>query len=234
MATQCGVAGCDRPIHRASGYCRRHHYRLITHGDPEGGGPLRNTQHELICTVPGCDKPYLAKGLCSTHYARRAAHGDPMYQREHIEKAPCVVRGCSNLQKAAGYCGMHYQRAKKHGDPEKSLRGPIGKGGMSTKGYRILYLPDHPNASKTGRIPEHRFVMSEMLGRPLLASETVHHKNGNKLDNRPENLELWVQNHMSGQRVDDLLQWARDVIARYSELEQNAHFQFIEADSRRD
>jgi len=65
---------------------------------------------------------------------------------------------------------------------------------------------------------EHRHVMEVTLGRPLFPGENVHHINGDRLDNRPENLELWVTRQPHGQRVEDILAWAHEVIARYGSV----------------
>jgi hypothetical protein len=58
---------------------------------------------------------------------------------------------------------------------------------------------------KTNGVLEHRAVMMEMIGRPLVRGETVHHKNGLKRDNRPANLELWFTPQPGGQRIHDLI-----------------------------
>ena len=87
---------------------------------------------------------------------------------------------------------------------------------MNADGYVMVWCPEHPAAYRpTNRLPEHRLVMERILGRLLLPGENVHHKNGVRDDNRPENLELWVTQQPKGQRVEDVLAWAHELIDRY-------------------
>jgi hypothetical protein len=100
----------------------------------------------------------------------------------------------------------------------------------SLGGYILIYEPTHPNANSTGYVGEHRKVMSDCLGRPLHRWEEVHHKNGNRSDNRLVkghelhcpgdccNLELWSKSHLPGQRVSDMLAWATKFLVEYAVL----------------
>ena len=80
-----------------------------------------------------------------------------------------------------------------------------------SNGYRFLSIRGHPNADKDGYIAEHRYVMSQILGRPLKSNEDVHHKNKNRSDNRPENLQLYTD---SSHMVEHRKEYQESIIGR--------------------
>lgn len=87
---------------------------------------------------------------------------------------------------------------------------------MNPSGYVYLSgFQEHPNSNAVGQISEHILVMSQKLGRPLVKGENVHHLNGQRDDNRPENLELWSRVQPPGQRVEDKIQWAIELLKLY-------------------
>lgn len=106
---------------------------------------------------------------------------------------------------------MHYGRLRTNGDvgPAQPMRAPSGTGTIDAYGYRYFVVGGK-------RVPEHRMVMERVLGRPLLPSENVHHINGQRADNRPENLELWTRSQPSGQRVVDKVAWAVELLETYA------------------
>lgn len=102
--------------------------------------------------------------------------------------------GCekSTLERRAAQLGLRKARTGPKNGP---LHVGRWKGGRThRKGYAYLYKPDHPCAINGRYVAEHRYVMEQIIGRLLLPGEVVHHKDGNRLNNDPANLELFASN----------------------------------------
>jgi hypothetical protein len=88
------------------------------------------------------------------------------------------------------------------------------KGGRTRHkaGYVMVKTVGHPRGGRGGYVFEHILIAEEILGRHLEAGESIHHRNGVKDDNHPENLELWTRPQPTGIRVSDAIEWARSIL----------------------
>ena len=116
-----------------------------------------------------------------------------IFDRQHGKLRAYCSRSCAMVARGAG-------KVANYSGTELAVRAP-GKW-RTTHGYTSLKVDGK-------KVLEHRIVMEQKIGRKLLPSERVHHINGVRDDNRPENLELWISKGSSkkdpaGQRLEDL------------------------------
>lgn len=127
-----------------------------------------------------------------------------------LKKCPeCRENACALNASMCRECYFRFAVRENH--PRWAGGRSIQKGYVYLSGFR-----GHPSANSSGNVREHTLVMESILGRSLLPHESVHHKNGNRSDNRPSNLELWSKSQPAGQRVEDKLEWALSIIETYA------------------
>lgn len=140
---------------------------------------------------------------CEREYKPSSRHKDCPKCRAKKQKTPCTSCGELSNRKHKKCINCHNGAG-----PES----PSWKGGKTRhqKGYIRSWVPGK------GYVFEHVTVMEDMIGRPLLEGENVHHKNGIKDDNRPKNLELWTRPQPAGIRVEDAIEHAVEVLQLYA------------------
>lgn len=172
--------------------------------------PPTNSVKSRFCSVPCKNEAAKTRDLS---LGRRLA----------TVKNKCVACGTlfSPFKKDAKFCSQPcshkgYKKTWRRGADHGHWRG----GKHLSNGYvLVLDFEKEKNKGASSYSFEHRLVMENHIGRKLLPSETVHHKNGVRTDNRLENLELWSKSHPAGQRVEDKLKWAREIIQFYANFQ---------------
>ena len=109
-------------------------------------------------------------------------------------------------------CGCFNREVARHRMTREN--NPLWKGGegfVTKRGYREI-----KHGVNRGKL-EHRVIYEQHYGIQLLPHQNIHHINGDKLDNRIENLELWDTSQPSGQRVEDKIKYYFELVEKYKD-----------------
>lgn len=141
---------------------------------------------------------------CSVACANEAKRSDK--RQTHCERCHKPLNRKCHVR--VRFCSKRCALLDREGRGEEQ---PLGARAPGPNGYTLVKVgKGYPGAHKTGWMLEHRYVMEQQLGRPLEPFERVHHKFGDRSDNDPDRLELWIVRGRSkkdpaGQRLDEVV-----------------------------
>ena len=162
-----------------------------------------------FCLVEECGKTYYCKGYCQKHYSRWQRSQRQSTELVNDGSQGCLIDECKGKHHGNGYCEKHAKRLAMHGDPLFMKIREQGTGSITKDGYLAIKIDGIDYL-------QHRLVMEQSMGRKLVNGENVHHRNGDRLDNRISNLELWSRQQPAGQRVEDKIEYALEILNRYA------------------
>ena len=215
----CEVEDCNRSAY-SRGLCEPHYRRRLRTGRVSDDVPIGERPKSGTCMADRCDRVATERGLCHGHYLRLIRNGSIDDERplDRRVNGQCTVPDCRNQATSRGHCTTHRRRLRTTGSVQADI--PVKRvagDGHINHGYRVVPVPRELRPLTSGRRTEfeHRLVMAQMLGRALTSHESVHHRDGDRLNNRPENLELWSRFQPSGQRVADKVAFAVALLEAY-------------------
>ena len=162
-------------------------------------------------TCVRCGAPYTKKKgvtnalFAASFYCSRKCHNENQRERAEAKLVTKVCEGCGEefrrprrypdaLWADRKYCSQKCA----HADQSRYMR---GEDHPSWRGGRVVHDQGYVMVRVDGRyVMEHRLVMERELGRPLRRNETIHHINGDRSDNRLENLQLHSGRHGKGSK----------------------------------
>lgn len=189
------------------------------------------------CYADSCAKPVSARGLCKSDYEYLRKNGTLERKRNSPRSGHITADGYREIFVGGRRVLEHRYVMEQHlgrallpgeevhrldGDKlnnsienlyvasKQSPRYHRRTGHVNSNGYRLITVDGR------GMVLEHRYIMEQRIGRELLPEETVHHKDGDRLNNHIDNLELWTSRHPRGQRIEDKVQFAQEILRLYA------------------
>lgn len=186
-----------------------------------------NGDKDLVASRFEIDKSTVSRALRMSGRRERATHTKSlvvldasavhrMYHDENMSTQEIAQRIGSSAE-SVRLCLKNAGSSRRNQGAQHGAKNPSWNGGIhiDKDGYVLVRMPSHPNATN-GYVREHRLVMEKILGRFLLPTEVVHHKDGVHDNNSPDNLQLFVENsaHLKHELTGRVPLWTEEGLER--------------------